>query len=405
MAILLVAVLCRTSILSETAVKKGPNQGNPPHPLTQQVGGYWSANHPAATSEGYETHHVKNGDTLWDITRQYLKDPFLWPQVWEANPNIKNPHWIYPGDQILIKKVSVVAAEPTAAPPVSAVSSTPPPSAPPAANTPQEQVAEPPSSPEKPATQAAGVATYTDLYCAGFFNPERISPKAELIGGEESESKSRFSDRDVVYLNQGTANGIKPGDELQVVRNVKEFAKWGIDFGQANKPSRYGYYYQDVGRLRVILAQENSATAEVIFACEEMMVKDLIVPAEQRTSPPQRTATNFDKFMPSNGKAAGKVFMSKDFRKLLGSGHVVYVDLGSKDNVQVGDYLRITRHFEKNNISLFNRDDYRRFKTTFDSLRKVIGEAVVLRVDPSVSTALITYSNYDVTLGDGVELE
>jgi LysM repeat protein len=55
---------------------------------------------------------VKSGDTLWEVSKHYLKDPFLWPQIWEINSHVKNPHWIYPGDQILIKKMVVMNQEP-----------------------------------------------------------------------------------------------------------------------------------------------------------------------------------------------------------------------------------------------------------------------------------------------------
>ena len=60
------------------------------------------ANQTMAEKEGTASHGVVKGDTLWGITSSYLKDPFLWPKVWKANPDIKNPDLIYPGQKVAI---------------------------------------------------------------------------------------------------------------------------------------------------------------------------------------------------------------------------------------------------------------------------------------------------------------
>lgn len=53
-----------------------------------------------------EVYVVKQGDTLWDISGMYLDKPWRWPELWKKNRQIKNPHWIYPGDKLRLIWVS-----------------------------------------------------------------------------------------------------------------------------------------------------------------------------------------------------------------------------------------------------------------------------------------------------------
>jgi hypothetical protein len=50
-----------------------------------------------------ETHSVRRGDTLWDLSARYYSNPYFWPRVWAYNPQVLNPHWIYPGDRLKLR--------------------------------------------------------------------------------------------------------------------------------------------------------------------------------------------------------------------------------------------------------------------------------------------------------------
>jgi hypothetical protein len=56
-----------------------------------------------------EIYTIKRGDTLWDISEHYLDNPWQWPKLWSYNPEIRNPNWIYPGDQLRLRRLGSTA--------------------------------------------------------------------------------------------------------------------------------------------------------------------------------------------------------------------------------------------------------------------------------------------------------
>jgi nucleoid-associated protein YgaU len=67
----------------------------------------------AQVNEGHPTTYVvQKGDTLWDISARFLQKPWLWPEIWQANPQVQNPHLIYPGDVLSLAYLDRVVAQP-----------------------------------------------------------------------------------------------------------------------------------------------------------------------------------------------------------------------------------------------------------------------------------------------------
>jgi hypothetical protein len=82
-----------------------------------------NANAPFSTPGHIETsepltpiYTVKRGDTLWELCDRYFHNPWDWPRIWSYNPELQNPHWIYPGDQIRMQSATEVQAGPAGAP-------------------------------------------------------------------------------------------------------------------------------------------------------------------------------------------------------------------------------------------------------------------------------------------------
>jgi len=396
--------------------------------------GHVSANQDPADPEKFEIHVVKQGETLSGIAGDVLKNPRLWPQLWEQNEHIVNPHWIYPNDKILVKPVTVLAE---AKPPEPEPPAPEPAPAPPAAPEPPPRptLLPPPATPQ-PQTQPAQAALFleppkpvpqvkfTDLYCSGSVRRAplpagpRVSAKFETTGGILA------SEGEYVYLDWGSSEGVKVGTAYQVVRPTKEMTN---PYGRGKSERHLGMHYLDIGQMSVVMVQPDFALARVTYSCADAVDPgDFAVPFQQITVPEPPRPRPFSPTMSVTGGACGMIVSTKDVMLNFGStfegtheipgvgysdvlgplnrgvaaeGSIVYVDVGQNCNVKAGDLFIVYRELEVDTALYHVPTDVRRII----GARAAIGELLILKVGERAATALVTYSTEGLTMGDTIE--
>lgn len=279
----------------------------------------------------------------------------------------------------------------------------------------------------------APIVRGTDLYCAGFISAKKVTPEFYIIGGENESDQDWYSATNVVYLNYGAKNGASPGETLYVIR---EKGKYENPYTGKN----LGRYYEELGLLRILAVQRNVSTAVVVSSCFSMRLGDLVRPYSGLIAPTPREYRPLNRYDLPTGKLSGQIVLARGHRTTVAARDVVYLDIGDKAGVKLGQYYTIYRdpsHHEglvgtQFNPILEDDDDWpakdeffrdERYKGDEFSLikgkkdrddvienrkglpRKVVGELMIIRVEEKAATAVLLRTTQEVTLGDYVELE
>jgi len=256
---------------------------------------------------------------------------------------------------------------------------------------------------------------YSAVYCSNFVTTDHGGEDARVISGEESGSKVVFTLRDLVYISKGSSQGVRVGDRYSVYRTDKDAidVQW---FKWQNKLMKaMGTYYVDIGQLKVVHVDPNVSTAEVTFTCDILQRGDLIRPWQERPSPPYKPSEKFDQFAPVSGKSVGMLVTGKDFAQSYGKLQTVFVNLGTNQGANVGDYMRVFRYQGSHADTAPYFDDYQYKMYGFGSTpvaykwndlpREILGEGIVLNVSPNSSTLFLTVSRSQMYAGDYAEIE
>lgn len=372
----------------------------PPQNL-HQVGDHWTAWEPPAPPEGAQVHVIQSGDTLWNLAGQFYQDPYLWPQLWENNRYILDAHWIYPGDPLVLGPAVAPVDQLSA---TGGAGSGAPGETPPG----EEQPAEEPIEGVQTSTEAAGspipLGYENEIYCSGFIDavdkpfPVRIiGSEYENLGpnlnqrqtdvtiqgtyGQVNTARYNLTTGDIIYLDGGRQSGVQPGQLYTVVSPKQEVV-------HPRTHLLFGRYYHYTGRVRVLSVQEDTAIAEIIQACDPVIVGEVLLPFEPEPVPlGRKTAMRPVNYPTPAEQLQDKpvILFSQDELVSLFQDHVVFIDRGAEDDVTPGDIYTI----------------YRLNRPGLPPLP--IGEIAVLSVQSKSSTARIIEAKTAVFIGDPIE--
>jgi LysM domain len=337
------------------------------------VAPHWTKNtsFPTSIPEGAAYYIVVRADTLWDISTRYLKNPYLWPQIWDRNKYITDAHWIYPGDPIVFPELAVIAEQ---------AGQVPAPGGPEGIAE-EGEVALGEVPPGEAGAALGPVTEELSLQCADYVLQDREDESLYLLGSEQGGDKVALAERDIVYLNKGSNAGVKAGD-LYTLHHVAYPLRHPVS------NHKLGTKIETTGWVKVVLVQDDTACAVIEQSCADIHAGDYLKPFETVNVPMVVPRAPAECCEPPNGKVSRHVVDLQHDATIAGQGQFLTIDAGTEDGVAPGNVFSV----------------YRILYPSVPTPRDAVGEATVVSVRERTATAKITYSRKEVMVGDEVEL-
>jgi nucleoid-associated protein YgaU len=326
-----------------------------------------------------ERYTVQNGDTLWEIASMFLTDAWLWPEIWQINPNIRNPHLIYPGDLITLVYVD---------------------------GHPQLTVAR--------GVQARTIKlSPTQPVAIGDRNVKvkpriRTSPLSSAIPAIPLDAiaslltTSRIVDQDTLelapYILAGNSDRLifGPGDEFYARgetwtpgTNVYGIFRQGEVYQDPETREVLGFEAREVGTASVKARNEDVFTLSLTAVKEDVRIGDRLLPTEVR-----RVESTFYPSAPGS-EVNGVIMTVSGGVTQVGRNDVVTINRGKANGLEAGDILAI---YKTGNVV---RDKVRKERVQLPPERA--GILMIFRSFEKMSYSLILETEQPLRVGDNVQ--
>ncbi len=316
-----------------------------------------------------ETHPVQSGDTLWDLCTRYLNSPWYWPKIWSYNPQITNPHWIYPGNELRFYPsdenlpTNVEIAQAIALPEGDDL------------EIPDE--VDPDELVQAVGAIEVGRIAPDSIWSAhvGFVSKAQHA-KAGQIVNSESEAVM-LSDYDRVYMRLKTAP--RKGQDMAVYRAIRSIVH-PVD------GHTLGYAVEIIGGTRVVETGRVVATGVVSQAFRPIERGDFVGPW------PEGFGTRIAP-VPNGSEIKGYIVETMgDVLAEVGEHHFVFIDRGRSHGVQRG-----------NTFTVLARGD-RLTRETRGLPNENVGQLMVVEVQDKAATAVVTFATRELRVGDKIAM-
>ncbi|PLW84480.1 peptidoglycan-binding protein [Kineobactrum sediminis] len=255
-----------------------------------------------------DTYIVKKGDTLWDISGMYLREPWLWPELWDVNPQIDNPHLIYPGDELYLTWVN---GEPRLR-----------------VRRGREVKLEPnmrvqPLDTAIPAIPLDQIGAFLKRH--RILNGDDLDNTAYVVAGNQDRLLSAPGDR--IY-----GRGMFPDGERRF-----EIYRAGDTYVDPLTDEVLGYQARDIGSSRLIGSNTDPITElEVTRVTEEVRIADRLLPLQERV-----LDAMFQPRAPRSGIVDGFMIAVDGGLSQIGTDDIVVLNRGAREGLEVGNVLAI----------------------------------------------------------------